>query len=62
MTEPKKPTEIDDAELESVKGAGRTDDGKADIITAPGPGGGPHVRIFDGQDSTSKTERSDDRS
>jgi hypothetical protein len=24
-------------------------DGRAEIVTAPGPGGGPHVRIFNGQ-------------
>ncbi|MFL5331060.1 MAG: FG-GAP-like repeat-containing protein [Gemmataceae bacterium] len=24
-------------------------DGNADVVTAPGPGGGPHIKIFDGQ-------------
>jgi hypothetical protein len=27
-------------------------DGKADIVTAAGPGGGPHVRVFDGASNT----------
>ncbi|MCA9068620.1 MAG: FG-GAP repeat protein, partial [Planctomycetaceae bacterium] len=27
-------------------------DGVPDIITAPGPSGGPHIRTFDGQDGT----------
>jgi hypothetical protein len=26
-------------------------DGKADIVTSPGLGGGPHVKIFSGTDS-----------
>ncbi len=28
-------------------------DGIPDLITAPGPGGGPHIRIFDGRDGSS---------
>src|SRR4051794_30216787 len=23
-------------------------DGNADVVTAPGPGGGPHIKVFDG--------------
>ncbi|MBU1032475.1 MAG: L,D-transpeptidase family protein [Patescibacteria group bacterium] len=32
-----------------VTAADLNNDGKAEIITSPGPGGGPHVRVFDGQ-------------
>ncbi len=31
-----------------VATADRNADGRLDIVTAAGPGGGPHVRIFDG--------------
>lgn len=31
-----------------VAAADLNGDGRAEIITAPGPGGGPHVRVFDG--------------
>ena len=31
-----------------VSAADVNGDGVADVITAPGPGGGPHIRVFDG--------------
>ena len=37
MADKKKPTELDDKDLDQVSGAGQT-----------APGGGPHVRVFDG--------------
>jgi hypothetical protein len=33
----------------SVAAADVTGDGVPDVVTAPGPGGGPHVKVFDGR-------------
>ncbi len=39
-----------------VAAADINDDGHADIITSPGPGGGPHVRLLDAATGTSRAE------